>query len=466
MTSTPSHWRTRIRKGGKPAYILIPELIAEDIHKGLLGVRDPLPTLRDLARDLGLNYTTCARGYAEARKRGLIDSHVGIGTVVRGSHPSIPIQSGTSAAMTMNSPPEPGRPELLDDLQREAAALFGPGRNGALYDLLRYQDFGGTHLDREAGVQWLRSQLPRCDASQVLVAPGIHSVLLATLSMLAQPGQTICVESLCYPGIKVLAAQLGVKLQAVPVDAQGIDPDAFEHVCKTVRPRALICNPTIHNPTTATMGRQRRENIADIALRYSVPIVEDDAYAKLSDEDLPTLSTLAPDLTYYIGGISKSLGSGLRIAYVHSPSAIHTQRLAGALRATTVMASPVTAALATRWIVSGIAHRLLDAVREESAARQVIAARCLENVEFHAHPQGFHLWINVGPGCNPVELALALRERNVPCVASVAFSTDANPPAAIRISLGGALSRQDILRSLQLVADALDQRHGLDGHAL
>ena len=72
MVTTPRHWLKRIQEGAKPAYILIAEVIAEDIHKGSLAVRDPLPTLRDLARDLGLNYTTVARGYAEARKLSLI----------------------------------------------------------------------------------------------------------------------------------------------------------------------------------------------------------------------------------------------------------------------------------------------------------------------------------------------------------------------------------------------------------
>lgn len=463
MTDTPRHWLRRIQEGAKPAYILIAELIAEDIHRGVLSVRDHLPTLRDLARDLGLNYTTVARGYAEARKRGLIDTHVGIGTVVRGSYPSVPIRAGTSAAMTMNSPPEPEQPELLRALEQQGAALFSAAPGRGLSDLLRYQDFGGTHQDREAGVQWLRSHLPRCEASQVLVAPGIHSVLLAAISMLAQPGQAVCVESLCYPGIKALAAQLGVKLQALPMDEQGLDPEAFEHVCKTMRPRALICNPAIHNPTTATMRRERREAVADVALRYSVPIVEDDAYAKLADAGLPTLSSLAPELTYYISGLSKSLGAGLRIAYVHAPTQAQAQRLAGALRATTVMASPLTAALATRWIVSGVAYQLLQAVRSESAARQALAARYLGEFGLRADPGGFHAWLPVGRDRNPVELASSLRSQGVPCVASVAFSTDGDPPSAMRLCLGGNFSRGDVQQSLRLVAMTLDQMAGSAG---
>ncbi|RYF80371.1 MAG: aminotransferase class I/II-fold pyridoxal phosphate-dependent enzyme [Comamonadaceae bacterium] len=249
MAETPRHWLKRIREGAKPAYILLAELIAEDIHRGVLSVRDPLPTLRELARDLGLNYTTVARGYTEARKRGLIDTHVGIGTVVRGSHPGLPIRSGTGAAMSMNSPPEPLQPELLAQMNAAAAAVFG-GAPAGIHALLRYQDFGGDHADREAGVQWLRSHLPRCQAGQVLVAPGIHSVLMALMTLLARPGDTVCVESLCYPGIKAMAAQLRIRLQALNMDDEGVLPDAFEHACKTLQPRALICNPTLHNPTT------------------------------------------------------------------------------------------------------------------------------------------------------------------------------------------------------------------------
>ena len=459
MAETPRHWHKRIREGSKPAYILLAELIAEDIHRGVLAVRDPLPTLRELARDLGLNYTTVARGYAEARKRGLIDTHVGIGTVVRGSHPGLPIRSGTGAAMSMNSPPEPLQPELLAQMNETAAAVFG-GAPAGIHGLLRYQDFGGDHADREAGVQWLRSHLPRCQAQQVLVAPGIHSVLMALMTMLARPGDTVCVESLCYPGIKAMAAQLRVRLQALAMDDEGLLPEAFVHACKTLQPRALICNPTLHNPTTATMGPRRREAIADIALRYSVPLIDDDAYAKLVEPALPTLSSLAPGLSYYVGGLSKSLGAGLRIAYVHAPTEALTQRLAGALRATTVMASPIAAAIATRWIVSGVAQRLLDAVRAESVARQQLAVRYLSDFGLCGHANGFHVWLTAPGPRSVVELALSLRSQGVACVAAMAFATDADPPAALRLCLGGAFSRDEIQQSLRLAAFAMEQPVG------
>lgn len=72
-----SHWIPRLRQSELPAYQLIPELLVDDLQRGRLAPRDRLPPLRELAQQLGLNYTTVVRGFAEARERGLIASRPG-----------------------------------------------------------------------------------------------------------------------------------------------------------------------------------------------------------------------------------------------------------------------------------------------------------------------------------------------------------------------------------------------------
>ena len=98
-------WRRRLAASTQPAYLLIADLIAEDLRTGRLVARDRLPTLRELASALDLNYSTVARAYAEARQRGLIDARPGLGTVVRGHAPALPLRGGSGAEMTMNLPP-------------------------------------------------------------------------------------------------------------------------------------------------------------------------------------------------------------------------------------------------------------------------------------------------------------------------------------------------------------------------
>ncbi|MDR5671245.1 GntR family transcriptional regulator, partial [Burkholderia cenocepacia] len=90
------HWSKRLLESRKPAYLLIPDLIEEDLAAGRLKPRDRLPGLRDLAGALNLNYTTVARAYAEARRRGLLDTRAGSGTFVRGPTRTIPLSGGSS----------------------------------------------------------------------------------------------------------------------------------------------------------------------------------------------------------------------------------------------------------------------------------------------------------------------------------------------------------------------------------
>ncbi|MCE4555332.1 PLP-dependent aminotransferase family protein [Pelomonas cellulosilytica] len=455
-----THWISRIKGSALPAYQVIPELIAEDLQHGRLAPRDRLPPLRDLAKVLDLNYTTVVRGFAEARDRGLVASRPGLGSYVRGSFIGLPLRAGTGAEMTMNLPPEIEEHPAMQRLQEQAAAAIV---NTPLHDLMRYQDFGGTPRDRDLAARWLRQWLAKADADRVLVAPGIHAALLGLVSMLVKPGQSLCVESMAYPGIKAIAAQLGTPLHPLAMDEEGLRPDEFEAACKSAAIGALYLCPNLHNPMTATLSLRRREQIADVALRYSVPVIEDDAYGMLPAAVPPPLADYAPGLVYYVSGLSKWLGAGLRIAYVQAPTAAAHQRLAGALRATTVMASPFINSVVATWLEQGEADAVLSAVRAECQWRSALMAERLGRHGLRTHRQGFHAWLPLveeGGAPRSVAMAAELRAIGVLAVASTAFSTDRQPPDGLRLCLGGGLTRDDCGRALQAVEDALQRLPG------
>ncbi len=126
------------------------------------------------------------------------------------------------------------------------------------------------------------------------------------------------------------------------------------------------------------------------------------------------------------------------------------------------MASQVTTVLATQWISDGTADMMLDAIREECEARVQMAERHFKGQSFLSHPQSFHLWLPLTPPWSSVEFASYLRSQGVGVVASAAFATDANPPEAVRICLGGPLSRSECDVALALIADTLG--HPLHPH--
>ncbi len=461
-----SHWTARLRSSTLPAYQLIPELIAEDLQQGRLAPRERLPPLRELAAKLQLNYTTVVRGFAEARQRGLIASRPGLGSYVRGSFIGLPLRAGTGAEMTMNMPPEIEDHPAMQRLQESAAAAITAT---PLHDLMRYQDFGGTTRDRGLAAQWLAQWVPEANAERVLVCPGIHSVLAALCSMLVKPGQSLCVEPMVYPGMKAIAAQLGMRLHPLQMDEAGLLPEGFEAACKSTPVGALYLCPNLHNPTTATLPIRRREQLADIALRYSVPIIEDDAYGMLPAATPPTLADFAPELTYYISGMSKWLGAGVRTAYVLAPTPAAVKRVAGAMRATTVMASPFINAVVSGWLEDGHGAEVLAAVRAECGWRSALIRERLGASGVRTQPHGFHAWLPLseseGGSGAASDLAERLQALGVAAVAGSAFSTDREPPEGLRLCLGGALTRDDCGRALQAVADAMSAPPGAQSPA-
>src|ERR1700744_6039823 len=113
-------WTPDLATSDKPRYLAIADAIADDVAAGRLAVGDCLPPQRKLAKRLDVDFTTVARGYVEAQKRGLIESKVGQGTFVRDkpkprrSQQALPPRP---VDLSMNLPPEPDDPDLIDRMQ-------------------------------------------------------------------------------------------------------------------------------------------------------------------------------------------------------------------------------------------------------------------------------------------------------------------------------------------------------------
>ena len=450
-----SEWVPTLSDSAKPRYIAIAEAIAGDLAVGRLVPTQRLPAQRQLARLLGLDFTTVARGYGEAQRRGLIESRVGEGTFVVGA----PAFGGRLAIradagdFSMNMPPEPDDMVLWTRLNA--------GFESITHDLaraLRYQRFGGTEDDKQAAVDWLGRRGITAAADRVFVVPGAHSALLAALMILSnKERRTVLTEPITYPGVKAIAEQLGLQLVGVPTDEHGMLPDALSEASRRHKPIALYLNPTLANPTTRTMPLERRQEIGAIAESAGIPILEDDPYGTLPLETAPAFATVAPDITWHISTLSKCLGAGLRIAYVVVPAARSGWNFASAVRTASVMVSPITATLATRWINDGTANALLGAVRAESRERQKLVASILPSDLVTTDPAAFHFWLTLPPRWSRSAFVAHMASCGLGVVASDMFGTDGPLPEAVRICLGGPVSRSVVRNALEFAAHALSE---------
>ena len=450
-------WQPRMESGVGAKYLRIVEALGADWRAGLIKPGDRLPSQRAVAKDLGVDLTTVTRAFNEAGARGLIDATTG-----RGSFVSMDAKAPSTNALldfpaidlSMNIPPQPEEAGLARRLPDAVADVLG--RIGGMAHL-HYQESGGSEPDRAAGALWLGRRIPALSPDRVLVAPGSQGALFALCQFLARPGDAIAAGVVTYPGIQAVATQLGLRLVGLAMDRDGILPEAFAEECALRKPAALYVIPAIDNPTTATLPEERRRQLVEIARGHGVPIIEDDPYSELVDDPPAPFAAIAPELTWHIATLSKIITPALRIAYVAAPGTAAAAGMSKNLRATVLMASPLMAAVASRWIGDGMILDIVAAIRGESRARQKIAATVLLDLEFEADPCGHHLWLPLPVHWRAVEFAYYAERSGLSIVPGSAFATVSPAPNTVRLSLGAAASRATLISALSRLRDILAQ---------
>jgi DNA-binding transcriptional MocR family regulator len=446
-------WLPTISERAGPLYRQISDAIAADIARGLLRRGQKMPTHRQLAAQLDIDLTTVTRAYGDARHRGLLDARVGQGTFVSESttRAAADVPDGVNIDLSMNVPPQPLEAAL--DVRIEQAFATIHKRDG-LSSHLNYQEPGGSDTDRQAVVAWLRPRLGNVPPERVVIYPGSQPAIFNILLSYAKPGETVLTEALTFPGMKAAADKLGVRLLGVAMDGQGVLPDALAKAIKLHKPKGVYLTPTMHNPTTATMGRVRRREVAELVRKSKAMLIEDDAYGAL-DPSQQLLSALVGEQTFLTISLSKCLAPALRVSFLVAPDRAAAQALRSSLRATSQMAPPLMSALVIEWLRSGEADRIITAIRNEAAGRQLLASRMLKGQSYAAHPKGHHLWLPLPDRWNRADFIAELLRQGLAVVGSEAFATDQMPAHAVRICLGAARNRAELSTALQLLASTL-----------
>jgi DNA-binding transcriptional MocR family regulator len=409
-----------------------------------------------LAHALDVDLTTVTRGYAEARRRGLLVARVGRGTFVRDISGGRAQRIEDADALTDLSQNLP--PQLEPDLPAASltATLVELSKSLDASALLRYQDNAGMHSHREAGAAWVSQRVPGADPARVVVTNGVQHGISVALSRLASPGEVVMTEALTYPGFRSAAEHAHLQVRGLEMDNDGITEDAFDRACRDGA-RLLYVTPTLNNPTTISSSPRRRAALARIAREHGVRIVEDDVYGMLPDDPPAPLATHAPELTYFLSSLTKTAAGGLRIGYVLCPTAAEADRVAGEVRVTTWMAPPLMAHIASRWVRSRTGRDLLKANRAEAARRQTIAARILSPFRWRAQRYSYHGWLELPDGWTTAEFVAQARRARVAVTPGDAFAVSGRcEPPAVRLSVTACPDREALEQSLKRIARLME----------
>lgn len=429
-------------------YKEVVDQFAADIREGRLRPGTRLPTHRDLAASEGLALVTATRVYAELHAMGLVSGEAGRGTFVKEFLPAgqgidLPAWSAETVDLSFNNPSMPGQTDLL------RAALRNLAGGGDLDALLRYHPHGGREHERAIMARHLASRGVTASADTTVLVSGAQHGLTVSAMALLEPGDVVAVDALTYPGFKLTAEACRLELVPIPATARGPDLDALADVCRRRRVRAAYMMPTLHNPLGWVLSAQRRRELIAIARQHGLLLIEDGAYAFLEEDGPPPLAALAPELTVYVSGLSKSVATGLRVGMIRAPRE-WIPKLERTIRATTWTTPAVMTGIACGWLEDGTVARLEAEKRRDANLRQRVVGDVLGHLKPVRHATSYFVWLPLPEQVRADAVAHALLRERISVSTAQPYSTSKHVPRAIRLALGSV--RLDALRqSLEVV---------------
>ncbi|MDE2444869.1 MAG: PLP-dependent aminotransferase family protein [Alphaproteobacteria bacterium] len=444
----------------KPLYLAIADAISADVAAGALGKGDRLPPQRDLAWKLGVTLGTVTRAYKEAELRGLLAGEVGRGSYIKADQKVAALQSisGDGLVDLTHAIPPPvvtaGEFELaLQSVMRDPRKL----------ELLDYAPVEGLPQHKAMAAKWLLRSGIETPESNIFVTSGAFLGLVTTLGALCEPGEAVMAENINYSLLKSTFKNAKLNIHPLEMDHEGLTPSSFEHAARSKVSRCVYVVPTLQNPTTSTMSMARREHIVAIARRFDITIIEDDIFRLLDARvQPPTLYSLAPERTYHITSLSKTLAPGLRIGFVVTPRG-QDRTLRGYVR--TMPSRPVSLAgeVARYWIESDAASQILSRTRNEFASLRAAFVEVFRGASYRCEPGAPYAWLELPPQWTGVRFASTLLAHNIRVSSGGLFElTPHSAPRHIRICFGavapGFRVRQafETIRSLMNDADEAD----------
>ncbi|PDT29012.1 GntR family transcriptional regulator [Rhizobium sp. L9] len=398
-----TNWLPDLSRGSGPVYLRLADSIESAIASGALPAGSKLPPQRNLAYDIGVTIGTIGRAYALVHERGLIAGEVGRGTYVLNRAEMPPGEQTDALAVSLGGTRFQDAP--ADKIRFDTTAAPDLGQGKIISAILA--EIGEQHLTEissysrsfprnwfDAGRRWLARSGWTPEVENIVPTLGAHAAAVAVIAAVSAPGDKIVFENLTYTQVSRSARLLGRRTVTVDSDEFGVIPDDFERLCQQQHPKIAFLMPTVHNPTVTIMPYERRAAIAAIARKHSVWLIEDDLYGGMADDETPLIAALAPDRTFLVNGLSKSVAAGVRGGWVACPPHF-AQRIKVTHRMVTGGLPFILAETCARLVESGRAHEIRKEVIGELSRRAHLAREHLQGFDFAWHPHAPFLWLKL-----------------------------------------------------------------------
>ncbi|WP_416972710.1 aminotransferase class I/II-fold pyridoxal phosphate-dependent enzyme [Streptomyces sp. 4F14] len=370
--------------------------VRDQVASGALPPGTPLPPVRALGAELGVNRNTVALAYRRLVEAGVAQTRGRGGTVVS-AVPQLAREGvgvGGAAVDLASGNPDP---ELLPDI------LTAARRGRYLY---------GVPAVDPALAAWADADFAE-DVDRPFRTLVTHGAVDATERLLnahLTRGDLVAVEDPCFLASIGTLRLNGYRGAPVPVDDAGMRPDALRAALDSGA-RAVVATPRAHNPTGASLTSERAAELrAVLAGHPQVLVIEDDHFSAVSARSYHRITPASTARWALVRSVSKFLGPDLRVALVAADTQ-SAARLEARLSAGTTWVSRLLQDTVRDLLLDPAVHDLHERARESYAARADLLVRHLgaHGIEVPRRTDGLNVWIELGVDDRPVVDALARR---------------------------------------------------------
>ncbi|HZG35670.1 MAG TPA: PLP-dependent aminotransferase family protein [Gaiellaceae bacterium] len=217
-------------------------------------------------------------------------------------------------------------------------------------------------------------------ARVLLTSGGLQGIAFYFEELLEQRPGRVLVEGPTYDRPLKLLDGLGADVVALPMDDEGLDPDAVERELGAGPVSFLYTIPTFQNPSGRTLSVERRRRLVELAARHDLPVLEDDPYGlvRYEGEAPPSLHELEGGACVtYASSFSKTVAPGLRIGWFVLPAGL-AERLEARAVSTYISPPFVSQATVEELCARGLFDENLARIRDLLRARRDAMLDALE----------------------------------------------------------------------------------------
>lgn len=457
-------------------YVEISNNIAKLIKNGVLKTGQRLPSVRMLCREHGISMNTAKRVFLELEGQSLIESKPQSGYFVsRLSYQKLPLPEVSKPSQGNNSKePEELIRKVYANMGNTDLTLFSIGvpsdellplakLNKEMMHAIRELRDNGTGYEQLQGNEKLRRMIAArslywggsLHENDLVTTAGGMNALSFCMMALGKPGDTIAMESPCYPGILQLAGSLGLKVLELPTHpTTGIEMEALKKIIPKINLCLLV--PNFNTPLGSCMPDEHKKEVVELLAKHGIPLIEDDIYGDLyfGTQRPKCCKSFDKDGTVlWCSSVSKTLAPGYRVGWI-APGRYKEQILK--LKLVHAISSPaITQEAVANFLKSGRYENHLRKLRQTLQNNHqyyinAIAEYFPEGTKTSRPQGGLTLWVEFDKKINTTELYDRAIKQKISIAPGRMFTLQNQFGNCMRLSIGLPWS-EEIQQKLKLL---------------